>query len=119
MSKEIQYFNLTVQDIFRGSLGALDSDLGNAALLGDEEIDFIRRAHQLNLLSSSLFKFLANSTTCSKAHTARMHLSGFLDPEFNFDLLVAACEDKYWHFTKCRWSEFRHCLFLVSLTNMQ
>lgn len=119
MSKEIQYFNSTVENIFRGSLGDLDGDLGNVALLGDDEIDFIRRAHHLDLLSSSLFTFLANSTTCSKAHTARIHLSGFLDPEFNFDLLIAACEEKYWHFAKCRRSEFRYYPFRVSLTNMQ
>jgi hypothetical protein len=118
MSKEIQHFNSTVENIFRGSLGDLDGDLGNVDLLRDDEIDFIRRAHHLNLLSSSLFTFLGNSTTCSKSHTARIHLSSFLDPEFNFDMLITACEEKYWHFAKCRWSEFRYHLFRVSFTNV-
>jgi hypothetical protein len=42
MSKEIKHFNSTVRNIFRGSLGALDGDLGNVALLRDDVIDFIR-----------------------------------------------------------------------------
>ena len=42
MSKEIQHFNSAVRNIFRGSLGALDGDLGNVALLKDDVIDFIR-----------------------------------------------------------------------------
>jgi hypothetical protein len=43
ISKEIQSFSSVVQNIFRGSLGALDGDLSNVVLLRDDEINFIRR----------------------------------------------------------------------------
>lgn len=119
ISNEIRDFNVTVQNIFRGSLGALDGDLGNVASLRDDEIDFIRRACHVNSLSGSLFTLLASKTVCSKVHNARMHLSGFLGPEFSIDLLVAGCEKQSWHFTKCRWFKLPHRLSQVPLTNKQ
>ena len=106
IAEETRHFNSIVGDLFHASLGASDGDLGNASLLRVDEIEFIRRAHHLNLLSGSLFIMLAKSITCRKAHAARIHLSGFLDPEFNFDLFVAACAEPYWQFANCRWSKF-------------
>ena len=117
ISNGIRDFNVTVQNVFRGSLGALDGNLGNVASLRDDEIDFIRRACHVNSLSGSLFALLASKTACSKAHNARMHLSGFLGPEFSINLLVAGCKEQSWHFTKCKWFKFPHNLSRVPLTN--
>jgi hypothetical protein len=108
IAEQIRRFNLMVESIFKASLAASEGTLTNAALLRDDEIEFIQRADYCNSLSKSLFKFLAKSITCRKAHTTRIHLSGFLDPELNFDLLIAACTEQYWHFAKCRWFKFRH-----------
>ncbi|KAH8702323.1 hypothetical protein BGW36DRAFT_114366 [Talaromyces proteolyticus] len=102
ISREIRGFNSKIKDIFHSSLGTSDDSLGNAFPLRDDEINFIRRAHRLNLLSSSLFALLGKSIACSKAHTARLHLSGFLDPDLTFDLHIAACEKRIWNCAK--WS---------------
>lgn len=108
IAEKIQQFNSTVEKIFKASLGASEAAIENAALLRDDEVEFIGRAHRWNSLSRSLFTFFANGFTCHHAHTARVHLSGFLDPNFNLDLLVTACEEQYWHVASCRWSKFCH-----------
>ncbi|RDW74910.1 hypothetical protein BP6252_06052 [Coleophoma cylindrospora] len=103
IATRIREFNATIHNVLQGSLAVSDGDLGNVASLRDDEIDFIRRACHVNLLSSSLFTLLSNRTgACSKAHNARMHLSGFLDPELNIDLFVAGCDEQSWHLTSCR-----------------
>jgi len=51
-----------VQNIFRDSLRALDGDIGNVVLLRDDEINFIRRAHHLNLLSETATRATIRNT---------------------------------------------------------
>jgi len=116
LSKGFRDFNTTIHNVFRGSLGAFDGDLGNVGSLRNDEIDFIRRACHVNSLSGSLFALLTSKTACSKAHNARMHLSGFLGPGFSIDLLVAGCEEQSWHLAKCRWF-IPHSFPPVPLTN--
>ncbi|KAL7808400.1 hypothetical protein V8C26DRAFT_297015 [Trichoderma gracile] len=96
LSKEIQYFHEEVQALFKDSLSSADGSISNAALLRDDEINFIRRAHYMNMSSASLFGFLRDSFACSRPHGARVHLSGFLDPHLQLELLVAGCEGKSW-----------------------
>ncbi|OBT39280.1 hypothetical protein VE00_10597 [Pseudogymnoascus sp. WSF 3629] len=106
IAEKIQQFNSTVENIFKASLGASEAAIENAALLRDDEVEFIGRAHRWNTLSRSLFTLFANGGfTCHHAHAARIHLSGFLDPDFNLDLLVTACAEQYWHVASCRWSK--------------
>ncbi|KAL6900066.1 hypothetical protein GGI43DRAFT_406221 [Trichoderma evansii] len=102
IATKISTFKSQIETIFADPLEALERDLGNASIFSHKEIEFIRRAHKLNTLSQSLFKMLVESITCSKAHKARLHLSGFLDSEINFELLITKCEQKHWNVANCR-----------------
>jgi hypothetical protein len=103
IATEIRKFKSIVDDVFSDPLEALERSLGNADLLSNHEIDFIRRANHLKTLSRSLFTLLVESIACSKAHAARLHLSGFLDDDINFELFITECEKQHWNFAKCRW----------------
>ena len=103
LSKELQHFYTEVQEVFKDSLSSADGNIGNTALLEDDEINFIRRAHYMNLSSNSLFGFLSKCYACSRPHGAKVHLSGFLEPNLSLDLLVAGCDDKSWVCAKCKW----------------
>ncbi|KFA48129.1 hypothetical protein S40293_10226 [Stachybotrys chartarum IBT 40293] len=92
----IRTFRAQIDDIFDDPLEALERNLGNAGTFNEKEISFIRRANKLNDLSQSLFTMLVESITCPKTHKARLHLSGFLDADVNFELLITECGKEQW-----------------------
>lgn len=110
VATKMSTFKSKMEEIFADPLEALERDLGNADKFSHKEIEFIRRAHKLNTLSQSLFKLLVKSITCSKTHEARLHLSGFLDSEINFELLITDCEQGHRKAANCRLSESSHRL---------
>ncbi|KAI1330204.1 hypothetical protein F5Y16DRAFT_31262 [Xylariaceae sp. FL0255] len=97
----ISDFKSVIDNIFADPLEALERDLGNVDLL-DDEISFIRRASYLSSRSRSLFAMLVKSIVCAEIHEARLHLSGFLDSDINFELLVTECKTSRWKFANCR-----------------
>lgn len=110
----ISDFKSMIDNIFADPLEALERNLGNADLLNNNEINFIQRASRLSSLSRSLFAMLVKSIVCTEAHEARLHLSGFLDPDINFELLVTECKESHWKFANCRLSEYALHLFQSS-----
>lgn len=58
------------------------------------EVKFIRKAAELSSSSRILFSLLASSIICEEKHSASMHLSGFADWDFTFDVEISTYEDQ-------------------------
>lgn len=96
-------FRSAVDKLFRDPIEALERNIGNATLLAHDETGFIRKAHHFNKLAKKLFSLLVGNITCSGAHAAQLHLSGFLTSEACFEVLISDCRKEQWHSATYRW----------------
>jgi hypothetical protein len=102
LSRLILNFNEAVEILFPDVLEDVDVEQGIPLSFQRNEIGLIERANRISTVSSTLYQLLAspNSRTCRKFHMARIHLSGFREPDV--DLLIDSCQGSTWHHAKCR-----------------
>lgn len=84
----ISEFRTAFINLFWDPISLLEEDIGNTESLKPDELSFIERAYYLNDLSRKLHNQLAESITCSRAHTAQLHLSGFLFSDASFEVYI-------------------------------
>ena len=101
----LRAFRSTVKKLSQDPIKSLEENLGNTARLAHRERKFIEKAAIFNGYSKELFNLLARSNTCSENHAVKLHLSGFLTSDPRFELLIADCKKKHWHFAQYRWLE--------------
>jgi hypothetical protein len=68
---------------------SLQERSGHIEYLAVDEIQFIKRANDVNGLARKLYSLLAQNLLCREARSAQLHLSGFLSP--NADSSFEVC----------------------------